>query len=490
MRVQSFIRQGDELSKVEIELTLQPGLPQIHFLGLPDAALRESSLRIRSAIRSQGFRLPQAQQILVHLRPTYLRKTSRGLDLAVAAALLWETEQIRPPLLLGQTPLVYGALTLTGEVEIPDDADELDVAPLSPVITGGGILDLPYSTWRLRELKNLASEPVLTGPRWPCVWRRPATPVKTFPRAAALLATVIAAGEHPALIAGPPGSGKSTLVDSVPSWLEEPTEYPGVDLRRMAKNGRHGAHLSALWRPIVRPHHSITPMAMIGGGGGRLYSGEITRAHGGVLIMDELLEFESEIQEALREPMEAGQITIARGGRMKTFPSRSLVLATTNLCECGHFVPGEREKTNHCRCPRPRRRRMLARLTGPFADRFAILAYSDSWRNSSQGGEVTAEKIAELVARAIDFRRQTRGQKLPNQVVPFAELEADLSPFQREYFLEAIATHGSRRRFEAVVRLARTFADLGSSMRLRAADLDDAIALGSRGHQLLEECRE
>jgi len=483
MRVQSFIRQGDELGKVEIELTLQPGLPQIHFLGLPDTALRESSLRIRSAIRSQGFHLPQAQQILVHLRPTHLRKTSRGLDLAVAAALLWETEQIPPPPAPGSIPLVYGALTLTGEVEIPDDADELDIAPLSPVITGVGTVDLPYATWRLGELKDLRGELALTAPRWPCAWRRPAAPVKSYPRPAALLAAVIAAGEHPALIAGPPGSGKSTLVDSVPSWLEEPTNRPGSDLRRLAKKGQAGA-----WRPIVRPHHSITPLAMIGGGG-RLYSGEITRAHGGVLIMDELLEFESEIQEALREPMEAGQITIARGGRVKTFPSRSLVLATTNLCECGHFVPGEREKVSLCRCTRSQRRRTLARLTGPFADRFAILAYSDAWRGSC-GGEVAAEKIAETVERAIEFRRRARHQELPNQLVPFANLEAELSPFHREYFLEGIAHQGSRRRFEAVVRIARTLADLAASPHLRPADLDDALAFGSRGHRVLEEWRE
>lgn len=478
MRVQSYMRQGDGLAPVDIELTLQPGLPQIHFLGLPDAALRESALRIRSAIRSQGFRLPQTQQILVHLRPAHLRKTSRGLDLAVAAALLWETEQIPPP--HDSTPIVYGALTLAGEVEISDDAGEIETASL--IITGAGAADLPYATWRLAQLRDLAGQPELIPPSLVLDWRRPEPSAKSFPRLAAELAEVVATGEHSLLLAGPPGSGKSTLVETIPAWLEEPRRASPRQLRRWERPGE-GA-----WRPVVRPHHSITPLAMIGGGE-RLFSGEITRAHGGVLILDELLEFQGEIQEGLREPMETGQITIARGGRVKTYPSRSLVLATTNLCECGYFVPDSRQ-SDRCRCTRSQRRRSMARLTGPFADRFAILAYSDSWAAERGKGEVLSARVAARVAEAIEFRRRERSQELPNALAPFAELERGLSAFQREHLLGDVVSCGSRRRFESVVRIARTLADLRASSAISYQDLDRAVALGASGHRRLEDWRE
>jgi magnesium chelatase family protein len=491
MRVQSFIRQRNGISAdliaVEIELSLQPGLPQIHFLGLPDAALKESALRIRSAIRSQGFRMPQGSQVLVHLRPSHLRKSSRGIDLAVAAALLWEMRQI-PPLPLDSIPIVYGSLTLGGEVEIPDDADEIAIENGALVITGRSIssnqssvaaLELPYASWRLTRLRDLEGSPEVSAAHTEFRIQRPLTPVERYPLAVARIAEVVAAGEHSLLVAGPPGSGKSTLVNSIASWIEAPSP---LACRRFAKPGSDGA-----WRPVVRPHHSITPLAMIGGGG-QLWSGEISRAHSGVLLMDELLEFHAEIQESLREPMETGAITITRSGHSKTFPSRFLTLATTNLCECGQYVPGARAG-NNCRCTRAQRRRSMARLTGPFADRFAILAYSDGWL-AANGSERTAYEIGNRVARAIEFRSLSRGQAVANSFAKPAEIEATLTGFQQVMVHDAFADGSSLRRRDSVLRLARTLADLRQSALISHLDLDEALSLGLHGHQRLKEWRE
>jgi magnesium chelatase family protein len=472
MKVKSYIRIGHELAPVEVELSLSPGLPQILFLGLPDTALKESTLRIRSAIREQGFQLPQAQQVLVHLRPTHLKKSSRGLDLAVAAALLWETGQVECPDLEGLAPTLYGELTLKGEVLRPDDTDEIEDGP---VWTGPG----PAMSVQVRELTHLKD---LVSPSWieakdsATRVTRPACSVGTFPKPAAEVARVVAAGEHPALFAGPPGGGKSTLVDAIPSWLEEPRE----DELRLARKIARRVGREITWRPVAKPHHSITPLAMIGGGSS-VWAGEISRAHGGVLIMDELLEFHPAIQEALREPMETGSISIVRGGAARTYPARCLLLGTANLCRCGKFVPGK--DLNACRCPNAVRKRVVARLSGPFVDRFTMLVFTDEWRKS--GFAVPVEEIFQGVQSAIEFRKKARGQLLPNAQIPSSEFEQSLTDFQRQHLLDD-ATLPSRRRRDAVIRVSRTLADLEGSVSIENRHLDQANRLCVYPHRLLE----
>jgi magnesium chelatase family protein len=482
MRVVSYMRQGLELVPVQVELTLAPGLPQILFLGLPDMAVRESALRIRSALRKQGFRLPPAQQVLVHLRPNHLRKTSKGLDLAVAAALLWETEQIPPlPPPNSLPPVLYGELTLNGEVEAPDDAAELESDQV--VITGVLREPLGVST---RSVPNLAAlktaANLLEVPAASLVeLARPSPKVSSFSQPAADVATVVAAGEHAALFAGPAGSGKSTLADSVPAWLDAPH---GEDLR-WAKIFARSAKSLKVWRPIVRPHHSITPLAMIGGGaGGRVFAGDISRANTGVLILDELLEFHSEIQEAMREPIETGTIAISRFGISREFAARFLLLSTTNLCHCGKFVP---RTDTACTCSKRNRQKILSRLSGPFADRFAILAYSDTWEK--KGDAVSSCEILSSVQKASEFRLRTRGQTRPNAYLHPADIEATLSSFQISQCLQVLDM-GSRRRRDAVLRVARTCADIALRETIDHEDLDKALSLSFRGHKLLEDWRE
>lgn len=480
MRVQSFMRQGGELVPVQVELTLAPGLPQILFLGLPDAALRESALRIRAAIRKQGFRLPKAQQVLVHLRPNHLRKTSRGLDLAVAAALLWETKQVAPPA-EDAIPTLYGELTLSGSVEAPDDVAEINMTDGLTLFTGDHSEALSFAHYRLNELKDLGRDRVFTAAQTGDCEISPAlVRARSFPVPAAQIAALVAAGEHSTVIAGPAGSGKSTLVESIPSWIEAPS---GENLR-IARRYARQMRVKAVWRPIVRPHHSTPALSMIGGGM-MGWSGEITRAHSGVLILDELCEFSPRVQEALREPIETGEITIARAGTAHVYPARFLLLATTNLCKCGRFVP--RLGLEPCRCSKVVRRRILSRLHGPFADRFSIFAYSDEW--SSNEERISSDEIARSVNRAIQFRIEQRGQTEPNSRLAPERIEATLSRFQRSELL-SVLSHGSQRRRDAVLQIARTAADLRQSPQIEHIDLDQALALGHRGHLWLEQWRE
>lgn len=477
MKVSSFVRVGHELVPAEVELSLSPGLPQFQFSGLPDTALKESSLRIRAALREQGFDLPQAQTILVHVKPTFIKKTSRGLDLAIAAALLWETGQLALP--DNDAPLVYGELTLKGEVVQPDDLEEAPILEdaKSLVITGKDPRPLPFATTQIATLQELIRDSDFVSASQAPLLERPRAKIAALSESAAEIAAVVAAGEHSLLLAGPPGSGKSTLVDAIPTWISQPDETEFAEARKIWRAHRKDLN----WRPVLKPHHSITPLAMIGGGAS-LWPGEITRAHAGVLVMDELLEFHPEIQESLREPVEVGSISLVRAGSSRIYPARVLLLATTNLCACGNFVP--RKNSAMCRCPKPVRRKILTRLTGPFVDRFAVIALTDSWDKEK---EIAVSEVEEKVNLAI-ATRAARGQRVPNARLLPDVIEETLEPFVRNHILRSAAR--SRRRKTAVLRVARTVADLRGSQSIGVEDLEKAGGLCVETHRLLEEWRE
>lgn len=471
MKVISFMRDGFELVPIEVELSLAPGLPQITFLGLPDAVIRESVARIKSALRQQGFEIPAARQVLVHLRPSHLRKSSRGLDLAVAAALLWEMGQL--PIPDDGPPRVYGELSLKGEIFRPDDLEDLPRELGWPgVMTGpGGALEFPvHQVAELREIRT----PTWVEPRADeeTLIRPDAPDMRLHPEAASA-AAVIAAGEHSALLAGPPGTGKSTLADIVHTLLGPPQPGAFAIARRLHRSRGE----SLRWRPLIKPHHSVTSLAMTGGGVPPL-PGEITRAHSGLMVLDELLEFNSAVQESLREPLETGTIRLARSGQVRQYPARFLLLATTNLCPCGRYLPGRDEL---CRCPRARKANYLGRLRGPFVDRFGILLFTAKWGESY---DVEIKDVRARVDAAIEYRVRARGQMQPNSVLAEEDLRRWLTRFQLTHLMPAGGL--SRRRLVALLRVARTFADLDASEAIANEHLEQAMAITFRNFRELE----
>ncbi len=469
MKLTSFMRSGFTLLPVEVEISLLPGLPQIVFLGLPDTMIRESVGRIKSALKHQGFEFPQARQVLVQLRPAHLRKSSHGLDLAVAAGILWETGQLKKP---EGVPVVYGELSLKGEVICPDDiADLPNDSSSPPVLTGkGGAFDFPtLQATTLRELLNadrVHASLISSG------WQRPECPDLLLSRESAELLAIAASGEHSVLIAGPPGTGKTTAAEAIHHvLLPIPTEVSRVAQRYSRIQGD-----DLKWRPLVQPHHSITSLAMIGGGAPPL-PGEITRAHGGLLVMDEFLEFQPVVQEALREPMEKGEVRIARGSSRRSFPAQFLLIATTNLCPCGQFLPNRDEL---CRCPRGRRMAYLTRLRGPFIDRFTMTMFTHTW---SKQLEIPLLEVRERIDRATTFRIVTRGQSYLNSKLREDEVINSLTTFQRKQILPQAEM--SKRRLLSMVRVARTLADLDLSIKIENKHIDRAAELCVENFQAL-----
>ena len=463
MKLISYAKLETEFVPIEVEVSLVPGLPIIQFIGQANASIKESASRIKSALHHQGFRMPKAKQVLVNLRPQELKKNCPGLDLAVAAAIIWKTSQGQSPKIL---PTVYGELTLTGEVLAPIDLPDIDADILDQqVLTGSFSQPLNFPTLqinKLRELDQPRPSPARTQGE---DFKRPEFSLYTFAREKARVLSLIAAGEHATLFAGPAGSGKSTLARHVRPLLSPPNRIEWDAIRKIWKKQ------SPAWRPEVSPHHTMTAKSFIGGSS-QLRRGEISQAHGGVLILDELLEFPGESIEALREPCDTGTISLSVTGRRITYPAKFLLLATSNLCSCGAWLPQENYL---CRCSNFKRKLYLQRLSGPFLDRFQILYFTGNKRETDFKTQV---EILNAVEKARNFALTHRDQTRPNGELSLEELTLSTSNFLMQHLVpQGISSH---RRKLSVLRVARTIADLEKSKEIRPAHLEEAISYALR----------
>lgn len=483
MKIMSFINEKNNLLPVEVELTLLPGLPVIHFLGLADQNIKESVLRIKSAIRQQGFEYPKAQQIIVNLRPNHLKKSSKGLELAVIMAYLWETQQV-PVFLPNKDFFVYGDVTLSGQVYEPDDLPYAVKSANWTILTGQSTFasfasNKPFRRMVLSEIKDIHNPDIIESSQASLKIQRPILSDLRLPDDLARLLEVVAVGEHPVLLAGPAGSGKSTVARIIHQLLPTPKETEWAELCEIhhsfqgahSQTGCHHFSQSAdfsqplLFRPLVKPHHTTPLMSMIGGGLVPM-AGEISRAHGGVLLLDEFLEFHPKVQEALREPFEEGIIRVARQGVVKSFPADALIVATTNLCPCGDFVPGQRGAFN-CRFSRTRCQAYGQRLSGPLLDRFQILYFTKKLEDLRRPVQDVYDRIEEVRQHQLSIKSDGKKSK----VLTLKELEPRMSLFCKKYLARP---EGSERRRLSTLRVAKTLADLDFSAEIKPQHIGEA----------------
>lgn len=460
MQVYSFIDNDYELLKAEVEITLFPGLPDLKVTGLPDISIKESCVRIKSALKASGFSWPKRHQVLVHIRPNYIKKKSLGMDLAIAVGILCETKQIQ---LEEYPPLFYGELNFNGEVIVPNDILDVPIKE-ETVFTGACHQRLPFPSLQIPSLGDIKNPDLVKAKPQVLELTRPKIPKIKLSKYQARVAHIISAGEHNTLFVGSPGVGKTTTANVISKVLSDPSDE--IFLVSQSIWRRLGEKLS--WRPILTPHHTSSHISIIGGGS-PIRPGAITKAHGGTLILDELLEFSMAVQESLRESLETGVVHLARARDMRSFPAQFLFLATTNLCACGKFLPLDPDR---CICSSFRLQKYLGRISGPVFDRFQIMVIADHFSNKPQ---IDAANLKDMVERTQKFVLNHRRQKFPNSRLSTEETYKmiDESFFSR-HFPELQYAHRKR---ISLTQVARTIADIEESEDIKAKHLDEAYEL-------------
>jgi magnesium chelatase family protein len=372
MKLFTLIENKRNLEKAEIELQLIPGIPQIHFLGLPDQAIKESFLRIKSALKVSGYKFPTTQQLIVNIKPNHLKKSSKGLELAVALGLLHVTGQkvLSSEILKS---IIYGELDLNGDVHQPVDLFEYKLKHKDENYLSGltnRSMDIGYI---LKDLKS-DIEYYQKNNFFKNLVRPQQGLEKNYTGDEAELIFLMALTNLSILLSGPAGSGKTTLVENYRSFL-------------IIDDEKH-FH----WPTVLAPHSSVTPAAFLGGGA-QLYQGEVERAANGVLFLDELLEFNINILESLRGPMTGQNLRLARGSGAREFECQFQVAATTNLCPCGKWTPDLQLRT--CRYGNKKCKSTLEKLSGPIFDRFGLFYF---YPQKSQKRDISGFKILDRIS--------------------------------------------------------------------------------------------
>jgi magnesium chelatase family protein len=481
----TFALIGVDAEPVYVEVDIGGGLPSLAIVGLPDAAVRESRERVRSALRNSGFKYPD-HRITVNLAPADVRKAGPGFDLTIAAAILAATGQL--PRAVVDNYAMAGELALDGAIrQAPgalaraEGARGLGLrgvavasadASQAALVDGVQVVPVDHLT-QLRELADGAIEP---APRAEPVAEPDDLPDLADLRGHPVLRRCLeigAAGAHSLLLIGPPGGGKTLALQRLPSLLPPLSPNEVIEVTRIAGVcGENGG--PRLRRPFRAPHHTVSGRALVGGGTPPR-PGEVTRAHRGVLFLDELGEFRRDALEALRVPLEEGTVTVTRTTSTVTLPCRFMLVAASNPCPCGHGP-----ESGECDCHPGAVTRYLAKLSGALADRIDITHRVDPPPAEELVQEDVEDSAAvrQRVIRAREVQRERLGPGRANAEMTPAELRrhCELDPEGRRTLEEAHRRLGlSARGWDRCLRLARTIADLDGADAIALDHVTEAI---------------
>jgi magnesium chelatase family protein len=478
--------------EVTVEVHLANGLPSFTLVGLADTEVKESRERVRAALQTSGLEFPSNKRITVNLAPADLPKESGRFDLPIALGILAASGQLDAARLEGFE--FAGELSLAGDLRRVRGALAMGLA-LSRHGTSRALVLPAGSAEEAALVEGLAihaaahlldvvrafvpGDEALPLPR-----ARPAPTIASAAlpdlrdvkgQAGARRALEIAAaGGHSVLMVGPPGTGKSMLAQRFGGLLPQMTQEEALE--SAAVLSLTGDFQPARWRQRVlrAPHHSASPVALVGGGSPPR-PGEISLAHHGVLFLDELPEFPRAALEALREPLESGRITISRAARQAEFPARFQFLAAMNPCPCGHLGSPLRS----CRCTPDLVARYQGRISGPLLDRIDLQVEVPAVAPEAMSGGADAESSADVALRvARAHARQLERQGCRNADLAGDALEAHcaLDAAASKFLQTATARLGwSARSFHRVLRIARSVADVEGAATIQVAHLAEAI---------------
>ncbi len=485
--IKSRALTGLSAPPVRVEAHLSNGLPAFNIVGMPETAVRESKDRVRSAIINSHFDFPD-RRITINLAPADLPKEGGRFDLPIALGILVASGQVPGDRVTACEFL--GELALDGSLRpVPgvvcaalaagaDGAALVIPAPSSATAAQVPDTDILPATDLLTLCAHLnggaSLEPVVYTEPWQTA-EYPDLGEVVGQEGARRALEIAAAGGHNLLLTGPPGTGKTLLATRLPGILPPPSREEA--LVALALRDFHGpADPKAVHaRPFRTPHHSASPAALIGGGS-LPRPGEVSLAHGGVLCLDELPEFQRHCLESLREPLESGQVTLSRARHKLTYPAAFQLVAAMNPCPCGYLGDPER----HCRCSLEQVQRYRGRVSGPLLDRIDLhvtvprLPPSLLLRSASGGEPSRAVRQRVLASRDLQLQRQhmTNARLGPEQLLSVCALgRAEQQLLERAD--EKLQLSG--RGLHSTLRVARTLADMAGAKRVTQGHLQEAL---------------
>ena len=477
---------------VTVEVHLSNGLPALVIVGLPEAAVRESKDRVRSAIINAGFEFPQ-RRLTINLAPADLPKDGGRFDLPIALGILAASGQI--PIESLNNKEFLGELALTGELRPILGVLSASIAAAKEghalYIPSSNALEAArpknarvYGVSHLRALcdylqTDTGLEPTLNQkPSHQTLKMPDLCDVKGQHRARRAL-EIAAAGGHSLLMMGPPGTGKTLLASRLPSILpplDDDTSLEVATIHSVAGQPEHPFGVA----PFRSPHHTASAAALVGGGSNPK-PGEITLAHHGVLFLDELPEFDRKVLEVLREPLESGQVVISRAAKQMTFPAGFQLVAAMNPCPCGFLGDG----SPRCRCTPDQIVRYRGKLSGPLLDRIDLHIEVPALAATALRDTQASESSASVRERVLKARaQQIARQQCTNKALTPSLLDTYCVLGEKEAKLLDQAMQRLRlsaRAYHRILRVARTIADLAQSEAVLVPHITEAI-----GYRLLD----